>query len=95
MSERTNVGYMITDSVHIGNAEFVIGVNEKAPSPFVTWQCKDGDNYFWGHYFTSPLAAQKDLCDRASKEIQYLETRKQEKTDGTPVANHKRKEYER
>jgi hypothetical protein len=95
MDIRKNAGYVITDSIHIGNAEFVIGVNEKAPAPFVTWQCKDGDNYFWGHYFTTPLAAQKDLCDRAAKEIEYLETRNQEKADGTSAVKHKSKERER
>ncbi|MFQ6963483.1 MAG: hypothetical protein ACLRR6_05055 [Oscillospiraceae bacterium] len=51
MEMRTNAGYTITDSVHIGKAEFVIGEMPNAPAPFVTWECKNGNNYFWGHYF--------------------------------------------
>ena len=46
---RINAGYVITDSVFIGEAEFVIGKMPNAPAPFVTWECKDGNNYFWGH----------------------------------------------
>lgn len=51
MEMRTNAGYTITDSVNIGKAEFVIGEMPNAPAPFVTWECKNGNNYFWGHYF--------------------------------------------
>ena len=36
MEMRTNAGYTITDSVHIGKAEFVIGEMPNAPAPFVT-----------------------------------------------------------
>ncbi len=73
MNGRTNAGYIITDSIHVRNVEFVLGVNEKAPSPFVTWECKDDNNYFWGHYYDTLFAAQKDLCDRATREIHILE----------------------
>ena len=45
---RINAGYVITDSVFIGEAEFVIGKMPNAPAPFVTWECKDGNNYFRG-----------------------------------------------
>ena len=45
---RINAGYVITDSVFIGEAEFVIGKMPNAPAPFVTWECKDGNNYFLG-----------------------------------------------
>ena len=37
MEMRINAGYTITDSVHIGKAEFVIGEMPNAPAPFVTW----------------------------------------------------------
>mgnify|MGYP000814091926 CR=1 FL=1 len=46
MEMRINAGYTITDSVHIGKAEFVIGEMPNAPAPFVTWECKNGNNYF-------------------------------------------------
>ena len=37
-----------------------------------TWQCKNGDDYFWGHYCTNKYDALKDLCQRAEREIDYL-----------------------
>lgn len=73
---RINQGYMITDSVHIGNTEFVIGEMSNAPAPFVTWECKDNNNYFWGHYLTSRKAAERDLLERAGQELEY-QTRRQ------------------
>ena len=45
MEQRTNVGYVITDSVHIGDTEFVIGQSENDPAQFVTWACDNGDYY--------------------------------------------------
>jgi hypothetical protein len=86
-----NAGYIITDSIHIGNAEFVLGVNSKAPAQFVTWECKDGNNYFWGHYCTSLFAAQKDLCERAMTEIHILEPIDQSK-ENVPTIKPKNKE---
>ena len=53
MDVRRNDKYIITDSIHIGETEFVIGAHEKDPSRFVTWACKNGNDYFWGHYLTS------------------------------------------
>ena len=43
MEMRTNAGYTITDSVHIGKAEFVIGEMPNAPAPFVTRQAAERD----------------------------------------------------
>ena len=73
MSEiRMNAGYIITDSVFIGETEFVIGVNSTAHGTmFVTWECKDRDNFFWGHYMSSRRAAEQDLLDRAGNELQF------------------------
>ena len=72
MSERKNAGYTITDSIHIGKAEFVIGEYPKAPSPYVTWECSGGNNYFWGHYFPDRRSAEKNLLERAQAELTYL-----------------------
>lgn len=70
MEQRSNQGYVITDSLHIGNAEFVIGENRtQYGTMYVTWQCRDGDNYFWGHYLTERQAAEKDLLDRARQKL--------------------------
>ena len=75
MEQRINAGYTITDSIHIGNAEFVIGEHPGAPAPYVTWECKDGSNYFWGHYSTSRQAAEHDLLERATLERKALDRR--------------------
>lgn len=63
-----NAGYIITDSVHVGEVEFVLGVHSTAPKQFVTWTCKDGKDYYWGHYHSDLLSATKDLLERATQE---------------------------
>ena len=70
---RMNAGYIITDSIHIGETEFVIGVHSTQPNMFVTWACRNGDNYFWGHYLTSRDAAEHDLVDRAKDQLHLLD----------------------
>ena len=90
MSERTNAGYTITDSITIGNAEFVIGENKTSMgTQYVTWECKDGDNYFWGHYMTQRRNAEKDLLERAQRELDF-----QTRNDGDK-SKKKPKEHER
>ena len=70
---RKNQGFIIVNQITIGGAEFVLGVHEKNPNSFVTWKCKGKDDYYWGHYFTNLLAAQKDFCKRALEEIKAIE----------------------
>lgn len=86
---RMNQNYRIIQSVTVGEDEYVLGENTKAPNSFVTWQCKDGDNYFWGHYMDDFLSASKDLYMRAIGQIEYLqeerEERKMEKLDIRPL----------
>ena len=78
MEQRANEGYIITDSIHVGNAEFVIGENEtQYGTMFVTWRCSNGTDYYWGHYFNDRFAAQKDLVARAQEEVKYLELKNQ------------------
>ena len=71
MNYRINAGYIITDSIHVGEMEFVLGVHSTAANQFVTWACKDGKDYFWGHYFNDLMAATKDLIDRAEQEVKF------------------------
>ncbi len=74
MEQRANEGYIITDSIHVGDVEFVIGENEtQYGTMFVTWRCSNGTDYYWGHYFNDLFAAQKDLVARAQEEVKYLE----------------------
>ena len=70
---RSNQNYVILNSVNVADAKFVLGVNMTAPSQFVTWECKNQNDYFYGHYFSDQLKAQKDLCVRALNEVKYLE----------------------
>ena len=82
MEVRKNAEYIITGSIHIGNTEFVIGEMPNAPAPFVTWECKDGNNYFWGHYLSDRKATERDLLERAGRELEYQSPRqkKEQKT---------------
>ena len=71
MEQRVNEGYVITDSIHIGNAEFVIGENQtQYGTMYVTWKCSNGTDYYWGHYLSERQAAEKDLLDRAGLELE-------------------------
>ena len=79
MEKRINQGYEIIQSIQVGSAEFVLGEHPKAPSRYVTWECKDKDNYFAGNYMNNLLAATKDLCERAMTQIEYLEEREIER----------------
>lgn len=62
MADRINEGYAITDSIQIGDTEYVFGELEHGKIPmYVTWACKGRNNYFWGHYFTD-LWRRKKTC---------------------------------
>jgi len=71
MGERKNASYTIIQSMMIGKAEFVIGYREGGMTPYATWECKDGDNYFWGHYFMERHRAERDFLERCTKELDY------------------------
>lgn len=94
MEKRINQGYEIIQSIEIGSAEFVLGVNVKAPNQYVTWKCSDKDNYYWGHYMDSRLAATRDLCERVLEEVQFLEDRR-ERNDTAKAMRNKNQEMER
>lgn len=91
MDIRMNAGYVITDSVHVGDMEFVLGVSNTAPAQFVTWACKGDDNYFWGHYQTDYIAAVRDLLARASQELELVE-RQQTRQIQQPQKTEKERE---
>jgi hypothetical protein len=83
MEKEINAGYVITDRLAVGNAEFVIGHNEKALMQFVTWKCRKGEKaYFWGHYLGDRLAAVEDLCKRALEEIENLRSLQPQRDTG-------------
>ena len=45
MADRINEGYTITDSIQVGETEFVFGKRDGKIPMYVTWACKGGDNY--------------------------------------------------
>lgn len=74
MEKRTNIGYEIIECIELGGVEYVLGVNETAPNPYVTWRSSpDRQNYYyWGHYMNSLLDARKDLYERVIDEARNL-----------------------
>lgn len=94
MNGRINEGYTITDSIHIGKMEFVLGKNSSDIPMYVTWACRDDDNYFWGHYFGDLMEAKKDLLDRAGKELEYQMLR-QKQVGEKPRGKETKTEIER
>ena len=71
MAQRSNAGYVITQSIHVKDSEFVLGEHPES-GMYVTWLCKNGSDYFWGHYCDNYYNALKDLCERATQEVDYL-----------------------
>lgn len=69
--KRTNAGYEIIQSIPVGNTEFVLGESHGGGAKYVTWECKDGTNYFWGHYFMERENAVNDLYDRVENEVAF------------------------
>ena len=55
MSERSNAGYIIISAIRVGDTEYVLGENSKAPARFVTWMCRNESDYFWGRYTDDPV----------------------------------------
>lgn len=90
MGLRTNEEYIITDSVHIADSEFVLGVSTTSPNLFATWECESGNYYFSGEYHNDLYSAQKDLVHRCQKEIERIDYNKNMAKASKP----KEKEYE-
>ena len=79
MEKRINAGYEIISSLAVCGTEFVLGKNDSAPECYVTWECNDGSNYFWGHYFSDFDSAYKDLHRRTEQKIRmYRKTERVE-----------------
>jgi len=68
--KRMNEGYEIIESRTIGSAEFVIGHNPAAGNPYVCWHCKNGTDYFWGHYTNELSSAQNKMRERYNNVFQ-------------------------
>ena len=92
MDARINEGYIITDSIHVGETEFVFGKLDSNIPMYVTWACKGGDNYYWGHYFNDPLDAKKDLLIRAGEELEFQMERRARAAEKQPKEPEKERE---
>lgn len=64
MNQRINLGYTITDSLHIGNTEFVIGYNPNSINSYVVWECLN-NSYYFGNYVKTRIVAEQNLLKRA------------------------------
>ena len=89
--EQVNEGYVIIESVTVGNARFAIGENpNNQAAPYVTWQANvknDPNNFFWGHYCATKLDAVADFAQRINAEAEYL--RERTKANTAPLQERK------
>lgn len=69
MGSRMNAGYLITDSIHIGTTEFVLGVSIAERSMFVTWACQ-GSDYYYGRV-SDKGNGKKARCNRRTESKGY------------------------
>ena len=79
MGFRKNAGYIITNEITVGESEIVLGVHENLPNHFVTWECNNKKDYYWGHYFSDMLTAEKDFCERGLEKVKLYERMKKRK----------------
>lgn len=71
MDQRKNAGYIITQSIKIGEIEIVFGKNDtRFGTEYVTWLYKN-NSYIWGHYYNNEITALKDFLGRAQDELTY------------------------
>lgn len=75
MEKRINAGYEIINAMQLKNQfgtemEVVMGFNEKAASPYVTWAYYPNTNcYDHGHYFGTKEAVTRDFFERGMNEM--------------------------
>ena len=66
--ERKNAGYTIISTFLFARSDdgttFEIVLGENSRGHYVTWECKNGNNYYWGHYFDQIDHARADFLDR-------------------------------
>ena len=63
--KRENAGFIIIGSERVGiNEEIVFGMNNSHWRQYVTWHCRNGNNYSNGHYGSSFMDAIDDFKRR-------------------------------
>lgn len=76
MEIRANGNFIITNAIAIGNTEIVLAKHRTLAHRYITWECKDKYDYFWGHSFTDLQSAQKDFFKRGLKKIRAARCRR-------------------
>lgn len=94
--ENKNAGYEIIERFPVGEQGFVLGYNENAPMPYVTWQFRTAEpnHYFWGHYTSTKEAAYTDYHGRIKQEIKYDLERKRVQPLVTNGATKQHREWD-
>jgi hypothetical protein len=67
-------GYKIIQTLPIGNITFYIGYKKNDRHPYATYFRRNSSKEFaWVRFFNDLFSAQKDIVDRAYREIPLLE----------------------
>lgn len=72
MEIRTNGNFIIVNAITIGNVEIVLAKHKTLANRYITWECKDKYDFFWGHSFTTLQSAQKDFFKRGLKKMRAV-----------------------
>ena len=69
MKKRCNAEYEIIGAIEVKQKlEVVIGYRRtKFGDQYVTWECLEKSDYYWGHYFNEKKDAIQDFCNRVNK----------------------------
>lgn len=73
-SVRSVAGYNILSAIRTDDkTEIVMGGHTTSlGAEYATWQCSNGNNYYWGHYgFRTKEEALADMCERAAGEFRF------------------------
>lgn len=76
MEIRTNGNFIITNAITIGDVEIVLAKHRTFAGRYITWECKDKYDFFWGHSFTDLQSAQTDFFKRGLKKIRAAKRRR-------------------
>ncbi len=74
-SVRSVAGFNIMSAIRTDDdTEIVMGERHTTilGEEYATWQCSNGDNYYWGHYgFRTKEEALADMCERAADKFRF------------------------
>jgi predicted DNA-binding WGR domain protein len=50
-----------------GRKYYIVLADPSSGQMWVTWECTNGNDFYWGHYFTSEAAARSDFHKRLAE----------------------------